>query len=268
MIREAVYRPTLEGSVAAPLRARSTGHYRIEDPCWEEEPRRKTFLELFWCTAGEGTFVAETGTWHLRPGDVFFYFPGDVHRISAQTVPWEYYWMTCDGAHLDEVIAGFELERRTHPAGKAPRDLFARLGLELRDLTRNGEYRAGATAYEILSLGCCRGDENIPDGAVETFQQLVEERFDDPSLTIGSIAGELGIHRSTLARLVRRRTGISPVEYLVSRRIQEAAGLLAGTGLSVKEVAAAAGCTDPNYLAKLLKRRLGRTPTELRNEGR
>ena len=136
MIREAVYRPTLEGSVAAPLRARSTGHYRIEDPCWEEEPRRKTFLELFWCTAGEGTFVAETGTWHLRPGDVFFYFPGDVHRISAQTVPWEYYWMTCDGAHLDEVIAGFELERRTHPAGKAPRDLFARLGLELRDLTR------------------------------------------------------------------------------------------------------------------------------------
>ena len=176
--------------------------------------------------------------------------------------------MTCDGAHLDEVIAGFELERRTHPAGKAPRDLFARLGLELRDLTRSGEYRAGATAYEILSLGCCRGDENIPDGAVETFQQLVEERFDDPSLTIGSIAGELGIHRSTLARLVRRRTGISPVEYLVSRRIQEAAGLLAGTGLSVKEVAAAAGCTDPNYLAKLLKRRLGRTPTELRNEGR
>lgn len=66
---------------------------------------------------------------------MFFYFPGDVHRISAQTVPWEYYWMTCDGAHLDEVIAGFELERRTHPAGKAPRDLFARLGLELRDLT-------------------------------------------------------------------------------------------------------------------------------------
>mgnify|MGYP004430452491 CR=1 FL=1 len=112
MIREAVYRPTLEGSVAAPLRARSTGHYRIEDPCWEEEPRRKTFLELFWCTAGEGTFVAETGTWHLRPGDVFFYFPGDVHRISAQTVPWEYYWMTCDGAHLDEVIAVMEKAER------------------------------------------------------------------------------------------------------------------------------------------------------------
>ena len=107
MIREAVYRPTLEGSVAAPLRARSTGHYRIEDPCWEEEPRRKTFLELFWCTAGEGTFVAETGTWHLRPGDVFFYFPGDVHRISAQTVPWEYYWMTCDGALQRRAVNGF-----------------------------------------------------------------------------------------------------------------------------------------------------------------
>ena len=55
---EALYRPTLNGSIPAPLRARSAGHYRVSR-LWREEPKRKMFLELFWGVSGEGDFVAE-----------------------------------------------------------------------------------------------------------------------------------------------------------------------------------------------------------------
>ena len=263
---ETVFRPTLSGSVAAPLRARSAGHYRVRRP-WREDPRRKMFLELFWGVDGEGDFVADNGEeWTLRPGEAAFYFPGDTHRISARSAEWEYYWLTCDGEHLDEVIAAFRLERRAARAGRCPHELFARLGRELRDLTTAGEFRAGATAYEIMSLACIRGGEHV-DSLVEAFQALVEERFENAALSVDGIAAELGVHRSTLTRLVRRQTGVSPVEYLISRRIQEAAGLLAGTRFSVKEIAVKCGCPDPNYLAKLLRKRLGHSPSELRKEG-
>ena len=265
---EALYRPTLNGSIPAPLRARSAGHYRV-NRLWREEPKRKMFLELFWGVSGEGDFVAENGSeWTLHPGEVAFYFPGDTHRISARSAQWEYYWLTCDGEHLDEVIAAFRLERRPVAAGRCPHELFARLGRELRDLTAAGEFRAGATAYEIISLACIREGADECEPLVETFRALVEEQFEDADLSVGGIAAELGVHRSTLARLVRRQTGISPEDYLISRRVQEAAKLLAGTRLSVKEIAAQCGFPDPNYLAKVMRKRLGHSPSELRLAGR
>ena len=265
---EALYRPTLNGSISAPLRARSAGHYLVNRP-WQEGPVRKPFLELFWGISGEGDFVAEDGgLWTLRPGEVIFYLPGDTHRISAHSAQWEYRWLTCDGEHLDGVIAAFELGRRPVSAGRCPHELFARLGRELRDLTAAGEFRAGATAYEILSLACIRGGGEAGDPLVEAFRTLVEERFDEMSLSVDAIASELGVHRSTLARLVRRQTGIPPGDYLISRRVQEAAKLLAGTRMSVKEIAVQCGFPDPNYLAKVLRKRLGHSPSELRRQGR
>ena len=265
---EALYRPTLNGSIPAPLRARSAGHYQVNGS-WQEEPKRKIFLELFWGVSGEGDFVADNGeTWTLHPGEVAFYFPGDTHRISARTPRWEYYWLTCDGEHLDEVISAFRLERRPAAAGRCPQELFARLGRELRDLTAAGEFRAGATAYEIISLACIRGGTGEGEPLVEAFRALVEERFEETALSVEGIARELGVHRSTLARLVRRQTGISPGDYLISRRVQEAAQLLAGTRMSVKEIAMQCGFPDPNYLAKVLRKRLGHSPSELRLAGR
>lgn len=257
------YRPMRNGSIAAPLRARSTGHYSV-DASWNEPPNRKMFLELFWGVSGEGDFVAEDGNFRtLHPGEVTFYFPGDTHRIVPRSARWEYYWLTCDGEHLDEVIAAFRLERRPVPAGPCPQELFAQLARELCDLTAAGEFRAGATAYEIISRACIRGGEQ-GDPLVTAFRDIVEELFADPALSVNGIAAKLGVHRSTLARLVRKQTGYSPGEYLISRRIQEAAGLLAGTCLPVKEIAAVCGCSDPNYLAKVLRKRLGHSPTELR----
>ena len=258
-----VYRPMRNGSICAPLRARSTGHYCV-NASWCEAPKKKMFLELFWGVSGEGDFVAENGSiLTLHPGEVSFYFPGDTHRIRPHSARWEYYWLTCDGDHLDEVISAFQLERRPVPAGPCPQELFARLARELRDLTAAGEFRAGATAYEIISRACIRsGEQGEP--LVKAFRDIVEELFADPALSVDGIASKLGVHRSTLTRLVRKETGYSPGEYLISRRIQEAAGLLSGTSLSVKEAAALCGCSDPNYLAKVLRKRLGHSPTELR----
>lgn len=258
---ESIYRPYRSGSIPALIHARSAGHYIVPAE-WEDIRMKKDFLELFWCVSGTGEFRCMNSAFLLNPGDVCFYFPGDCHDITAKS-PWEYYWLTVDGPDPELLIRLFRLERAPRYAGKCPAELFTRLSGELRDSSSRGEFRAGATVYEILSLAMA-GGEPEESGKLKQFRELVEDRFSDPDLEVESIAERMGIHRSTLTRLVARCCGISPVEYLISFRVQEALRLLNDTEYTVKEIAACTGFRDQNYFTKVITRRLGKPPSALR----
>ena len=101
-----IYRPYSTGTINALLHVRSAGHY-VTGPGWSDGCVRKEFLELFWCVRGEGEFHREETSWILKPGEVCFYFPGELHDIRRRTPVWEYYWLTIDGANLPDLIARF-----------------------------------------------------------------------------------------------------------------------------------------------------------------
>ena len=222
-----IYRPYRSGSIPALIHARSMGHY-IVPTGWRDNPIRKKFLELFWSVSGTGEFRCREKSVFLNAGEVCFYFPGDCHHIRAQS-PWEYYWLTIDGPDPELLIRLFHLERPPRHAGKCPAELFNRLSGELRDTSARGEFRAGATVYEILSLAM-GGAEPEEEGRLRRFRELMEDSF----------------------------------EYLLSLRVQEALRLLNDTEYSIKEIAECTGFHDPNYFTKVITRRLGKPPSCLR----
>ena len=265
MKQRSTYRPYSKGSLRAPLHARSTGHYQVNTG-WGEQGQRKEFAELYWGVKGAVEFRQGENVWILRPDEVCFFLPGDVHCLKAIAGDSEYYWMTFDGPHLDFLIAAFGLERRSRPAGNCPVELFLRLERELRDLSLDGEYRAGATCYQILSVSRFNAGAS-ENQAVEQFRELVEEHFQEPDTGIAEIAKEMNVHRSTLNRLIRSHLGLTPTEYLISFRLQEAMKLLRDTNYSIKEIAEATGFSDQNYFAKVISRRFDKTPSQFRKHG-
>ena len=226
---------------------------------------RKEFLELFWGIQGEGEFRLDGRSWILKPGEVCFYLPGDIHELIRRTPVWEYYWLTIDGDNLPDLINRFRLTRESRHAGSCPVDLFESLMTELRSCTRRGEFCAGAEAYKILSLAMAGSDAENRE-LCDAFQKLVRETCCDSDLSIDWISRELQVHRSTLHRVVSRQFGCSPQEFLISCRIQMALRLLYETRKRIKEIAEATGFRDQNYLNKTFLHRLGKTPTELRKE--
>ncbi len=256
-----IYRPYRSGSISALIHARSMGHY-IVPAGWKDNPMKKNFLELFWCVSGTGEFRCMKEEFFLNAGEVCFYFPGDCHHIRAES-PWEYYWLTIDGPDPDLLIHRFRLLRSPRHAGSCPAELFNRLSAELRDTSARGEFRAGATAYAILSLAM-GGAEPEENSRLRRFRKLLEDSFHDPDLQIETIAEKMGIHRSSLTRLIKRSCGMSPMEYLLSFRVQEALRLLNDTEYSIKEIASCTGFRDPNYFTKVITRRLGKPPSALR----
>ena len=64
---------------------------------------------------------------------------------------------------------------------------------------------------------------------------------------------------------MKQEYGVSPIDYMVSRRIGEAQNLLNTTSLSVAEIAEAVGYADKNYFARIFRKRAGISPIDFRN---
>jgi len=87
----------------------------------------------------------------------------------------------------------------------------------------------------------------------------------DRDLSLDELAAEAGVSRNYFVTLFSQSLGTPPHRYLLERRIDRARTLLAGSSVPVAEIAAATGFYDQSHLARHLRRRLGRSPSDLRN---
>lgn len=86
----------------------------------------------------------------------------------------------------------------------------------------------------------------------------------DVQCTLSALAEEHGMELSALSRLIRRRTGCTFTELLHTARFNRAMALLAGTKLSVADIAAAVGYENTAFFYRQFAQRLGCTPAEYR----
>ncbi|MGV0808738.1 helix-turn-helix domain-containing protein [Mycolicibacterium setense] len=94
----------------------------------------------------------------------------------------------------------------------------------------------------------------------------IDRRLSEP-LSLRDVADEVGMTAGHLTTLVRRRTGRTVGEWINERRMSQARALLGETDLSVAEVAARVGMTDPGYFSRQFRRTHGRSPREWRRSG-
>jgi AraC family transcriptional regulator len=104
-----------------------------------------------------------------------------------------------------------------------------------------------------------------PSRAIARAMQYIQAHFaEDVGLT--DIANAASVSPYHLARLFKQVTGVTPHQYLIGVRVNNARALLsAGAGRrSLADVAEAVGFADQSHLSRHVKRLLGVTPRELR----
>ncbi|QFY13147.1 helix-turn-helix domain-containing protein [Nonomuraea phyllanthi] len=89
------------------------------------------------------------------------------------------------------------------------------------------------------------------------------EHLDRP-LTLADLAGHAGISVRTLTRRFHAETGLSPLQWLLHRRVDRARQLLETTELPMDRVAEKSGLGSADSLRKHLVSRVGLTPTAYR----
>lgn len=83
-------------------------------------------------------------------------------------------------------------------------------------------------------------------------------------LPLSALAGVAGLSPYHFARLFKQATGLSPHQYVVLQRVEQARRLLSNTRLSVGEIANAVGFTHQSHLAQQIRRHFGVAPSALR----
>jgi AraC-like DNA-binding protein len=101
-------------------------------------------------------------------------------------------------------------------------------------------------------------------GAVERVAAIVHARFTEP-LTVPELADEVGMTQNYLARMFRRRFGMTIPRYLLNRRIEYARHLLMTTNIPVSRVALRVGLPDPQHFNKQFRRLTGMSPSHMRS---
>ncbi|GAB3762384.1 hybrid sensor histidine kinase/response regulator transcription factor [Spirosoma pomorum] len=99
------------------------------------------------------------------------------------------------------------------------------------------------------------------DEFVNRMYAILEDKLDDSSFGVESLASELGISRMHLNRKVKSMTGITPNELIRVVRLHRAANLLM-TGAPIAEIADRVGFDTPAYFSKVFKDYYRMTPSE------
>jgi signal transduction histidine kinase/ligand-binding sensor domain-containing protein/DNA-binding response OmpR family regulator len=100
----------------------------------------------------------------------------------------------------------------------------------------------------------------------EKFLQTIHEKLianlDKPDFNINELCDELHMSRSLVYKKVKTLTGLSPVEYVRSLRMQEAAKLLKTRNYKVFEVVYMVGFTDLKYFRQCFAKEFGYSPSD------
>ncbi len=100
---------------------------------------------------------------------------------------------------------------------------------------------------------------------IEKARQFIDAWFAQ-CLSLEDAAREARLSPYYFSRAFKLHTGYSFVDYLNSVRVAHAKRLLRGSSMSVKEIAAAVGFSDPNYFSRVFKQHVHLTPTQFRSK--
>ncbi|MFD8598575.1 helix-turn-helix domain-containing protein [Kitasatospora sp. NPDC059646] len=245
-------------------------------------PHRHSFYELVYVTKGSGTHVVDLAEYRIEPPVLYVVLPGQVHhwKRARHLDGWvllfneDFLHRHPEDLTLLRTLAGATASRPSHHG-------HGELLRLLRELT--AEYRAGldgglgvlqALLHVLLVRALRVARERGPaDGTAaprapvhplaDRFTRLIAEP-DRTDRSVLALARELGVSAGYLHEVVKEATGRTPARLIREQQTLEAKRLLATTDMTVRQVALAAGFSDPAYFCRFFRREVGRTPGEFR----
>jgi len=98
----------------------------------------------------------------------------------------------------------------------------------------------------------------------EQVKAYVDQNYKDANLSVSAIGDVFGMQAAYLSRIFREEYGVLILNYISGLRIEYAQKMLTETGLSVNEIAEAAGFLSGDVFIKTFKKIIGVTPGKYR----
>ena len=232
--------------------------------------------QVIYITKGKGIFESDSCKLkEVKAGTLIFLFPGERHRYRPDYYTgWDEYWIGVKGEILDNLIKRSFLkpESPCHYIG-FNENIFCLFNTIIEGTKQeNSGYQPLISGAALHLMGNChaitkRNDyyseekETIVNQARLLFRENITEAFSPESA-----AKQLNIGYSRFRKIFKSYTGLSPGQYYIQLKIDQAKILLYDPHLSVKEIAFKLNFESYFYFAKLFKEKTGLSPTDFRKQ--
>lgn len=238
---------------------------------WHSTPHAHHYAELFYIVAGDGQFRFESSLYPVKANQLVFVNPNVVHtEVGDEAHPMEYIVLGIEGLELS--MTDGQQNRYQILDFRGSGDILTCLRNILRE-TQSAQpgYEAICQAYmEILILRLMRSasfsvSPSLPSVNHQSaaIRHFIDTHYKEP-LRLEDLARESHINKFYLAHAFKDEYGMSPIHYMISRRIEESRYLLQETNMSISQIARVLGFSSASYFSQSFRRAEGCSPIEYR----
>ena len=103
---------------------------------------------------------------------------------------------------------------------------------------------------------------NDDERLMKQVLRVIEDNMSDSAFNVTQLCAETGIGSKRLLRMLKKKTGLSPVNFIRQIRLKKAAILLQQNKFTVSEVMFMVGFSHPSYFTKCFTEEFGVSPKE------
>lgn len=231
-------------------------------------------LLFFIVTKGSGYLKLKGKEYHIETGDcIFINCIDEYSHESSKTDSWELSWVHFYGNEASELYKNYIEQKGStifHPVELTPFiNALHNIYTELNEKNTCFEQKCHKYLTDIVT-GCysetISSPEQIPESHAEKIQAVkkyLDENF-QKEIDLDYLSEIFFISKFHLSREFKKLTGTTIINYLNSKRINEAKQLLRFTNQSIGEIAISCGIDDMNYFTKVFCKYESITPSNYR----
>lgn len=243
---------------------------------WHSVMHSHPNLELFYCVRGIGELRMKDRVLPLGSDDMIIVNPNVEHTESSiPSNPLEYIALGISGVDLIFDPQGQHCSVLNYRESRS--EIVALLRMLISEASRQPDGWDNVCQHLLvvllsLLLRHAHFTLNIEQSMhtnkeCAAARRYIDEHFAEP-IDLDILSNVTHVNKYYLAHAFKREYGISPINYLIERRIRESKYLLEHTDYALSQIAHFLGISSSSYFSQSFRRFTGQSPTEYRKQVR
>ncbi|MBM6860127.1 AraC family transcriptional regulator [Clostridium saudiense] len=251
---------------------------------WHSTLHMHPFTEIFFITSGQGTFQIGNEVVSVKESDLILINPNCSHteRSVSSSDPLEYIVLALNNlaigaspSNLDDDTKDTLNAYKILNFDKKKSEILYNLNTLIRELEeRNLNYELACKSILTLFLIQVMRNTSLDIFITENFKKVniecmkiknyIDSHYSE-NITLDFLSNLTYVNKFHLVHLFTKEMGISPINYLINKRIDESKNLLSTTNYSIRDISSIVGFSNSSYFSQMFKKITGISPKDFRS---
>lgn len=250
---------------------------------WHSTPHHHPFTEIFFITNGQGVFQVGDELVSVKESDLIIINPNCSHTEKSTNLsnPLEYIVFGINNLAIasssnnledgNDILNSYKIINFKTKKNELLYYLNT-LMRELEEKSVNYELACKSilTLFLIYVMRNTNSDifitENLEKVNVECMKikNYIDSHYSE-NITLDFLSNLTYVNKFHLVHLFTKEMDISPINYLINKRIDESKNLLSTTNYSIRDISSIVGFSNSSYFSQMFKKIAGVSPKEYRS---